>query len=343
MSPLVSVILPVYNGAKYLEKALNSILDQTMPDFELIIVNDASTDESHTILEKFAQQDTRICLYINEINLGLPRTLNRCLELACGEYIARMDQDDISLPERLEKQVKFMQTHLDIDICGSWAKIIGNHEGEVWSYPCEHDEIYAKMLFNNYLIHPSVMMRTLAFRQHELFYDSSATRLEDYDLWSRALPLVRFANIPEPLLYYRLHGANTGDLHGDKQREERALIYERFLHRLGVEYTQEDIILHERISSKKFMADLPFLKQVREWLERIESANEKNRLIPSDALKTELGARWTQVCHFSRAYSLLICFEILNSRLRFYNKVGFLKVLSCVKYSLGRLMSVSSR
>ncbi len=173
MTVVVSVIMPVYNGAKYLKEAVRSILLQTLPEFELIIIDDCSTDRSTTILEQTAQHDARVRFVRQEKNLGLPGTLNHGLELACGEYIARMDQDDISLPSRLEKQVQYMQMYPDVGICGSWAEIIGERAGEIWRYPCSHDEIYARMLFANTLVHSSVIMRTSSIRKHGLQYDTA--------------------------------------------------------------------------------------------------------------------------------------------------------------------------
>jgi len=343
MSPIVSVVMPVYNGEKYLEEALKSILCQTLTDFELIVVNDSSTDSSSFIVEEFARQDSRIRFYNNERNLGLPQTLNRGLELVRGDYIARMDQDDISLPERLEKQIQYMQTHLEMDICGSWAEVIGDRAGEIWKYPTGHDEIFAGMLFANMLVHPSVVMRTSAIRQYALYYDGNATHIEDYDLWSRALPLLQFANFPESLLMYRLHGSNTSDLHGSQQNKGRALIYSRFLSLLELEYSEADLALHEMIGSYRYDAKLSFLQATRIWLEKIAAANEKVGLISPGALNAELGSRWTGACQLSNSALLPLCIEILSSHLPFRGSTGRIKLWYGFKFLIRRIVSAKKR
>jgi len=122
MKPTVSVLMPVFNGEQFLRPAMNSILNQTFTDFEFIIVDDGSTDHSREILNSYT--DSRVRLICNESNIGLTDSLNRGLEAASGNYIARMDQDDISLPERLAKQVAFMDSHPEVGVCGTWAKDI---------------------------------------------------------------------------------------------------------------------------------------------------------------------------------------------------------------------------
>ena len=342
MSVVVSVIMPVYNGAKYLQEAVESILIQTLPEFELIIIDDNSTDKSRIILEIASQQDARVHLYYNEKNLGLPGTLNRGLELARGEYIARMDQDDISLPGRLEKQVCYLQAHPEVGICGTWAEIINERAGEIWRYPSAHYEIYAKMLFANTLVHPSVMMRTSVLHRFALRYDENAIHFEDYDLWSRALPLIQFANIPEALLLYRLHGANTGNLHGNKQRDGRLIIYKCFFSQLKMEYSTDDLDLHEAIGVNNYDVDRVFLKHARKWLGKILQANRQVRLIPSQIISAELGVRWTEICESSQAHPFLVCQQIFFSPLQFHGVTGFHKFLIGIRLFFER-MSITKK
>ncbi len=343
MPPLVSVIMPVFNGEKYLREALDSILHQSLSDFEFIIVDDASTDGSAAILDEFGRGSGSIRMDRNAENLGLPGTLNRLLELAAGEFIARMDQDDVSRPGRLERQVQFMQSHPEVGVCGCWAEIIGARAGNVWKFPCRHDEIYARMLFQNALVHSSVMLRASSLRRHSLSYDAGKVSIEDYDLWSRALPWMRFANLPEPLLLYRLHGANTGNVNPGRRLERRSEIYQRFLSRLGMEFTRDDLALHEQIGSDRFAPDLAFLQRARRWLEKMDEANEKTRLIAPDALRAELGARWTQVCQSSRVSPFSWCFEVFASPLPFRGRRGFLKILAVIKFFLGRIVPRQAR
>ncbi len=334
MSPIVSVVMPVYNGEKYLNVALNSILTQTLTDLELIVINDSSTDLSRVILEEFAHHDARIRFYDNEKNLGLPTTLNRGLELARGEYIARMDQDDISSPERLEKQVQYMQTNLDVDVCGSWAELIRDRASEIWKYPTGHAEIFARMFFENTLIHPSVIMRSSALHQFGLSYDGSATHFEDYDLWSRALPLLRFANIPEVLLQYRLHGLNTSDLHADEQSEGRGRIYARMLTRLQLEYAEDDLSLHEKLGMHQYESDYAFVQSAYIWFGKLLHANKQVKLIPQPVFEAELARRWSQICSVTQDKPNLIFRSILSSPLPYKGSTGIVKIIRAFIYLL---------
>lgn len=155
--PLVTVLMSVFNGEKYLREAIDSILTQTFSDFEFLIINDASTDRSREIILSYL--DPRIRLIDNEENIGLTRSLNKGIDLAKGKYIARMDADDVSMPERLEKQVRFMEENPDIAVLGSWAYGIdgtGRINAEFRTPICE-EIIFKDLFFSNPLIHGSVM------------------------------------------------------------------------------------------------------------------------------------------------------------------------------------------
>lgn len=201
--PLVSILLPVYNGAPYLEDAIQSILSQTYSNFECIIIDDGSTDESSSIIEKI--RDPRIRVY-NQANQGLAATLNRAIELAKGEYLARQDQDDISLPERFEKQIAFLESHPDYGMVGTWASIWeGNKETErKHMHPTETLILKFELLFNNPFVHSSMMIRRSVFKKVGLYStDKSRQPPEDYELWSRIAREYKIANIPELLHIYR--------------------------------------------------------------------------------------------------------------------------------------------
>jgi glycosyltransferase involved in cell wall biosynthesis len=201
--PLVSVIIPIYNGAAYLREAIESILLQTYSNFELIIINDGSKDESASIIKQF--HDPRI-RYFNQANQGLASTLNRAIELARGEYVARQDQDDISLPQRFEKQVAFLQTYPDHGMVGTWAEIIEGTKitGRIHQHPAENAVLKFDLLFNNPFVHSSMMIRKSVFNKVGLYsIDKTRQPPEDYELWSRVAREFEVANIPEPLVLYR--------------------------------------------------------------------------------------------------------------------------------------------
>jgi hypothetical protein len=203
---LVSVVMAVYNERPRLMESIQSILNQTFSDFEFIIINDGSTDGSKEMLEQFADQDDRIRLF-HQKNRGLTPSLNRGLSEAQGAYVARMDGDDVSRPNRLEKQVRFLDSNPGIGIVGSWVDQMdadGESNGE-WHLPTDPDLIAWELLFHNCLCHPSVMMR------HSLLeelggYANWAAQAQDYELWTRAVFESRLANLPEKLHRLRRHG-----------------------------------------------------------------------------------------------------------------------------------------
>jgi glycosyltransferase involved in cell wall biosynthesis len=210
-SPLITVLLPVHNAASYLAASIESILNQTFRDFELIIINDGSTDNSANIISSFS--DPRMVLVNNGKNLGLIASLNKGITLAKGKYIARMDADDISLPERFQKQVAKMESDPGIAALASFVDFI-NEDGEitgVWNTDREavsEKEIRSLMQKTNCIAHPSVMMHTATAKK--FLYRQKQKGAEDWDLWMRILADgKRIEKLPEVLLHYRIHPASV--------------------------------------------------------------------------------------------------------------------------------------
>lgn len=202
--PLVSVVMSVYNGEKYLEEAIGSILNQTFTDFEFIIIDDGSTDGTRAILESY--NDSRIALVYNQENIGIPRSVNRGLALVRGKYVARMDADDVAMLHRFERQVAFLEKHPEIGILGSACQLIdtnGREQG-FWQVPTNDLQIRWKSLLATPFWHPTVMMRCDVLIQNGLKYDEALLAAEDYDLWTRMLKYTCGANLSEPLIQYRL-------------------------------------------------------------------------------------------------------------------------------------------
>jgi glycosyltransferase involved in cell wall biosynthesis len=219
LTPKVSVVMAVYNERPYLEKAVRSIVDQTFDDFEFIIVNDGSTDGSKAVLDWFGQNDDRIRL-VHQENRGLIASLNRGLDMARGEYIARMDGDDISHPERFERQVRFLEKNPEIGILGTQADII-DADGNVrkdwnWSLPTNPDVVAWRLLFSTCLHHPTVMMRH-ALLERLGGYAEWARHIEDRELWARAVLETRLTNLPDALFKFRRHQGSITI----KKREEQ--------------------------------------------------------------------------------------------------------------------------
>ena len=217
----ISILMPVYNCALYLAEAIDSILNQTFTDFELIVLDDGSTDGSAEIAKSY--NDSRIVYHCNEKNLGLANNLNVGLRMAKGKYIARMDGDDISLPERLQTQFDYLESHPDIDLCSCGLQMFGT-ENTVWVRESNPEAVKITMIFYSPVLHASSVWRREAFEKHNLYYDQNAFPAEDYDLWARAIFHCRLVNIPQVLYKYRIHGiqvTKTDDRVAQKDREIR--------------------------------------------------------------------------------------------------------------------------
>lgn len=261
--PMVTVLMSVYNGEKYLREAIDSILTQAFRDFEFLIINDASTDRSREIILSYS--DPRIRLIDNEENIGLTRSLNKGLELAKGKYIARMDADDISMPERLEKQVRFMEENPDIAVLGSWAWVIDENNrinGELRTLT-DFDLLFLEIFFSNPFVHSSTLMRT-AFINKIGGYDKQYERTQDYDLWVRVIANGgKVLNVPEFLIKYRSHLENISTKKF-KQQEDLA--------QLAIQNAYQ-LILKQRVNLKNISLLRKWLFQGKDslsWIEKFQ-------------------------------------------------------------------------
>lgn len=223
--PIISVVMSVYNGEQFLDSAVESILNQTFTDFEFIIVNDGSTDGSLAILKEYAQRDRRIHLISRE-NRGLTASLNEGIAYAHGEWIARMDADDISFPDRFEKQLAWLQ-QTGADICGGWVKLTGTWIHRVWRYYGSSDAIRLKLLFGSAFAHPTVMLRSSLVKANP--YNENAHYVEDYELWTRLARLgVKMTNYPGVVLRYRIHPGQVTAIRQKQQRENMVQIFQDY-------------------------------------------------------------------------------------------------------------------
>lgn len=200
--PSVSILMPVYNAEPYLSEAIQSMLNQTYADFELIILDDCSTDRSAEVVQTFS--DARIVYHRNEVNSGLANNLNTGLKLATGKYIARMDGDDISLPHRLQTQVDFLESHPDIDLCSCAMQMFGA-DNQLWIRDRDPEKVKISMMFYSAVLHASSVFRRDVFEKNNLYYKQETFPAEDYDLWARAAFFCRMVNLPDVMYLYRMH------------------------------------------------------------------------------------------------------------------------------------------
>ena len=205
--PLVSVIMPAYNAEKTISCSIDSILKQTYHHIELIVVDDGSKDGTASIIKSYS--DSRVKYYKNEHNIGLVKTLNRAISLANGDYVARMDSDDISLPDRINQQVDYMESHKDCIICGTFAKSFIESGGTkkicgVMKYEIADNKIKNDLAYECCFAHPTVMFRSKLFSLTEKRYNDDYLNSEDYNYWIDLMDFGEYHNIPQYLLLYRI-------------------------------------------------------------------------------------------------------------------------------------------
>lgn len=229
-TPRISVLMTAYNAEKYIAQAIESILNQTYTDYEFIIINDGSTDDTPNIIRHYADSDSRIIFIDNKQNQGLIAVLNQGLDMARGEFIARMDADDISLPKRFEKQVAYLDANPDVGVLGTLIHGFGTMDAAGIQIPVV---TVFDMLKQNYIAHPSVMMRKGVLDKYNLRYSPDYKHCEDMELWSRMIFLTKFHNLMEVLLMYRISGNNISTQNWDLQQATTAKIRNNLRRRLA--------------------------------------------------------------------------------------------------------------
>jgi len=289
----ISVLMSVFNGERYLQASVASILEQTFRDFEFIIINDGSTDNTAEILASY--NDPRIIIVNNEANIGLTKSLNKGLKLARGKYIARMDADDISLPKRVEKQVAFMDANPEIGVCGTWLEAFCGDKKYIFSYPEHHDDIFAGLLFGGTIGHPTVMIRKENILTLNEFYNEEFVCAQDAEYWARLGALgVKLANIGEVLLKYRIHESSVSKVHNQLQESVVAKVILLQLKRIGLDSVENEILIHNMRSSDK-----EGIRRNSIWFYRIIEANRITKIYSERSLSKELARRWFKLCENS--------------------------------------------
>ncbi len=299
LTPRVSVVMPVYNGEKYIQDAINSILNQTFADFELLIIDDGSTDGSVSVVKSY--QDPRIKLIKNKRNLGLSETRNRGIKESQSEYIAWLDCDDISTPTRLEKQVNFLENNLEIGLCGTWIRKFGDKNIEV-RYPLEHDLLRSLLFFKNPIATSSVLVRRNIIQNNNLFFNSAFDPAEDYHFWERLSRNTKIANIPEFLTLHRIHHEQVSRANGGKLSSENAIrrINIMQLEYLGLQHCkEEEYVIFENFRSRMQASKVTDLYNIIQLLNKIRFANKKTCAYPEPYFSKLLAKDFFLICYKS--------------------------------------------
>jgi len=303
--PLVSVIIPCYNGASYIRQALDSISMQTYTHLEILVLDDGSTDDSYRIIQECSRKDDRIKVIRHERNERLIATLNKGIALARGKYIARMDADDIALPDRIEKQVRFMEAHPDVGISGTFITAFDEQGRQrKCRLPVTPGRIKAYLFTACAFFHPTVMIRREILCRWTLRYEQQYYRAEDHALWLHITAHARGANLPAVLLRYRLL-TNSETRLADRNREARRKvlmqIHQLALSKIGIMLSPQEQLLYS-CSMVKMDIELVKHRPVRELIRlygRILAAARQSGYVNAKYLKQYLSLRFIAFLYYS--------------------------------------------
>ena len=327
-NPLVTVLIPVYNAGEYLKESIESILAQTYEDFELIIINDGSTDSSQQVIDLF--NDHRIISKTNPSNIGLVGTLNKGIDLAKGKYIVRMDQDDISTPDRLVEQVQFMESNPEIGLAGTLLETIGNRNEKV-NFLCSDEEIRFRLLFSTYIRHPSVIIRKKVLDDYHLKYRPEFPHVEDHDLWVRMAEHCQLAIMPKVLLKYRVHDNNTVATEQKTQSIVETKIRKRQLEQMGINISDSEMDLFNKFVCTIKLETNQYLRgsvertqgnieSLGSLLKKIIDGNNKVQNVSPKILNTTFASKyWDQVAISSHLGLFAIKHYIKKGFLKYHN------------------------
>jgi len=323
ISPKVSVLMSVYNGQKYLSEAIESILCQTFSDFEFLIINDGSTDCSRDIILSY--DDPRIRLIENHQNIGLTKSLNNGIKQAEGEYIVRQDDDDISLPSRLKKQVLFMDKYSQIGICGTWIKTFSNGDQSIGKTPLDHKRIQGWLLFEPVINHPTFIMRKNAIFEKNLFYDETFTYAQDYQMLALFGQYFHLANIGEVLVNCRIHENQIKAMHRQSQDTFADKVRLFQINRLGIKPSEKEFTLHQTISLWKFLSNKEYLISANEWMKKLVINNNDLKIYPEPDFSIVLAEKWYEICYQGTVNGFWVLKTFWKSSLRKNVKLSWRK------------------
>jgi glycosyltransferase involved in cell wall biosynthesis len=288
----VTVLMPVYNAEQYILEAVNSILNQTHQDFILMIINDGCTDRTMEIIDSI--DDPRIQVINNEENIKLIATLNKGLSLVKTEFVARMDADDFSMPERLEVQLAYMKANPQVGACGTWYDNIlaDGTERNGGRYLPSHEEIKFKNLYQLHIIHGTALMRMRIIRENNLQFDASFPHAEDYDFFTRMAQVSELHNVQQSLYKIRHHQESVSKKFSDVQEAGSNKVKRALFKEIGVAVTDDDLDLYREFMHQNY--SIITGEQLTRFLELISDliqSNSKSVYLPAEYFRKELAIR----------------------------------------------------
>jgi len=323
--PLISVCIPVYNREKFVRGAILSVLNQTYKNFEIIVIDDGSTDSSFKIIQKF--QDPRISIFENGENKGIVYSRNRCLKESSGEFIAMLDSDDTWMPDKLEKQIRFLKSNPDYGICGTWAKRrMPNGNISIWAMPKSDEELRARMLWRCPVIQSSMVIRAIILKKYGILYDPDFENCEDYELIRRLLKHTKIHCLDECLVTYNVHENQITSLEKDVQEEIVNKIIDNYLKDLNIEANSIQKKAFKKVRQYKFALELNELEELKKLFLQLLRYPSK---IFVKSLKVILSEKFFLACYFSsqHGFKTAMVFNSVHSDLTYqptrYEKAKF--------------------
>jgi glycosyltransferase involved in cell wall biosynthesis len=285
MKERITVLMPVYNGAKYLRETIENVLSQTFRDFVFMIINDGSTDETEQIIQSYP--DERIKYLNNEANLGLVKTLNKGIELVETEFLARMDADDLWVETKLEKQIEVLDRRPEIGICGTSIRKFGTYEAN-FIFPQNNEELKVGFLFYCCMSHPSVVFRMSFLRNTGLRYRPDYFPAEDYKMWVDALSLTQIYNIPEILVFYRQHDSQITQDSNTSQSLMTDRVRLELINELSDNFSNEELSFHVNVFLNGEIENNSDYFAAKNWADKLIVTNERRQLFNQKLFRQKL-------------------------------------------------------
>ena len=321
-TPLITVLMPVYNAEKYLKEAIDSILQQTFVDFEFLIINDGSTDSSKEIILSYS--DPRIIYIENQTNKKLVETLNIGLNLARGKYIARMDADDIAFPERLKLQYKFMENNPKVAASGTAFEVFGNNS-EIFRYEINHNKIRFNMLYYTQICHPSAIIRKEILDKFNIRYNTKYFNAEDLDLFVTIGEVAELANITDVLFKYREHSENVTHLYKQIRNEDTKKVIKSEFEKIGITPNNDEMELYSRFAYTCFDFNKNDFVKLELFLINLINANNQSKYFSVNEFQEYIGEKWFHLYYNIKGnYLKWSFFKYFKSPLCKFYKQGFI-------------------
>ncbi len=311
---LISIIMPAYNAERHIRQAIQSILEQSYKHFELIIINDGSSDNTKAIIKSYG--DNRIRFFENEKNSGIVFSRNRGLKLAKGEYIGMFDADDIAHREKFRMQVSFLEQNKDFGMVGSWIKFIdmdGKPLPGKWKLMASPEMIPSIMLFKNYFLQSAVLYRQACIRNFS--FKEGFDILEDYLIWLEIIRDYKVWNLQKYLVDYRIHSGGVTKKHSKEKLEKEERVFRMQLKELGISATETELESHLLIRNDHPISSIHTLKSIEKWLLKILASNEVLGVYDQKILTRTVFNRWLKVCSKAKHLHFKLLYPLFTSKI----------------------------